>query len=156
MPSDHQSTHLLMVDAHQDSGHRGRDGTLCRFRYQFWTTIGTAIANMVTRDCQQCKLRRPRMLAQSMGPLPDVRLKSATPFRNVMVDLFSPYQINGEVQKQITVEKVMELFTPTCFRELFTFRVFLVTIPLHSWVLIINMSVFVGGQSGYFLTLIRN
>jgi len=56
-----------MKDAHRDSCHRGRDGTLSRFRYQFWTTKGTSLANRVKRECQLCRLRYPQFFEPEDG-----------------------------------------------------------------------------------------
>jgi len=109
--ANHPFTQLLMVDAHKESGHRGRDGTLSRFRYRFWTTQGNSLANRVRRDCQMCKLRSPQLIKQEMGQLPMERLKPAPPFTYVMVDLFGPYSIKGEVQKRVSGKGYGVIFT---------------------------------------------
>ena len=54
IPSNHPVTKLLMVKAHEDSCHRGRDATLARFRQSCWVTHGSKIARAVVSNCQFC------------------------------------------------------------------------------------------------------
>ena len=116
LPSDHPYTRLAMVAAHVECGHRGRDSTLARFRYRFWTPQGSKLANAVKTSCQKCKLRDPQLIQQEMAQLPMDRLKPAPPFNKVMLDYFGPYAVRGEVQKRVTGKVWAVCFTDLCSR----------------------------------------
>ena len=75
-----------MRKAHRQ-GHRGRDGTLAKFREMYWVPRGSKLAQTVKYNCQLCKLRQAKLLQQEMGQLPEARLKPAPPFTHVMHDL---------------------------------------------------------------------
>ena len=45
LPTHHHLTRLLMDRAHKESGHRGRDGTLARFRQKYWVAQGSRLLN---------------------------------------------------------------------------------------------------------------
>ena len=51
-----------------------------------------------------------------MGKLPVDCLKPALPFTHVMVDLFGPYVIRGEVQKRVSGKGYGVIFTDLCSR----------------------------------------
>ena len=102
LPNDHYCTELLLRQAHIDSGHRGRDGTLARFRQSYWITQGAKVARRIVNDCQLCRLRNATLLTQEMGILPTERLQPQPPFNSVMIDLFGTYLDRGEVQKRIS------------------------------------------------------
>ena len=112
----HLVTKLLMKQAHDESGHRGRDPTLARFRQSYWTPRGSKIANKVKIDCPLCILRDTKLLEQIMGQLPVERLVPAPAFQNVCLDLFGPYLVKGEVQKRISMKVYGVIFTDTVMR----------------------------------------
>lgn len=116
LPTHHHVTTLYMRDAHVSGGHRGRDGTLARFRQKFWTPRGSKLAWSVKSKCQLCKLRDAKLLEQQMGMLPEARLKPSPPFNQVMVDLFGPYKVRGEVQKRTTSKVYGVLITDLVMR----------------------------------------
>jgi hypothetical protein len=95
----HHVTRLFMRRAHS-SGDRGRDATLARFRQLYWVTQGSKLAQSIKSKCQMCKLREAKFLEQQMGQLPEARLKPAPAFNHVLIDLFGPYSVRGEVQKR--------------------------------------------------------
>jgi len=110
LPPGHAITTLCMEYAHRKGGHKGRDGTLSRFRQRFWVSRGSKLAWQVANKCQMCRLRDGKLLKQQMGLLPADRLKPMPPFTNVMLDLFGPYRVRGEVQKRITAKAYGVLF----------------------------------------------
>ena len=116
MPYHDYITHLIMKRAHEQSGHRGRDATLARFRQSFWVPRGSKLASCVKNKCQLCKLREPKLLSQQMGMLPEDRLKPGPPFTKVMVDLFGPYKVRGEVQKRTSGKAYGVIFTDMVMR----------------------------------------
>ena len=124
LPSKHPATRLFMERAHQAGGHRGRDATLARFRMRYWTPQGSKLARLVKMDCQLCKLRDAKFLEQPMGLLPEVRLKPAPAFNHVMLDLFGPYTVRGEVQKRTSGKAYGVLFTDLAMRAVHIEAVF--------------------------------
>ena len=95
LPAEHCVTRLLMREAHEACGHRGRDATLARFRCRYWTPHGSKLAWTTKNSCQMCKLRDARLLEQEMGVLPESRFKPSPPFANVMLDSFGPFNVRG-------------------------------------------------------------
>ena len=124
IPSKHPATRIMMWDAHRACKHRGRDSTLARFRHKYWTPHGSKIAWSVVRHCQLCKLRNARLLEQKMGLLPVARMKPGPPFNQVMLDLFGPYKVRGEVQKRITAKVYGVIFTDLTMRAVHIEAVF--------------------------------
>jgi len=116
LPADHIVTRMLMRDAHVASCHRGRDATLARFRGKFWTPHGSKLAWSAKNSCRLCKLRDAQFLEQEMGELPESRLKPAPPFTHVMLDIFGPFKVRGEVQKRTTGKAYGVLFTDMSMR----------------------------------------
>ena len=115
LPTCHRGTRLFMERAHR-AGHRGRDATLARFRQQYWTPHGDKLAKSVKHHCQQCKLREAVLLKQEMAPLPEARLKPSPPFNKVMLDLFGPFLVRGEVQKRTSGKAYGVIFTDMVMR----------------------------------------
>ena len=63
-----------------------------------------------------CKLREAKFQQQQMGLLPDARLKPSPAFNHVMLDLFGPYSVRGEVQKRTSGKAYRVLFTDLVMR----------------------------------------
>ena len=124
LPTKHRLTTLLMVQAHRETIHGGRDPTLARFRQRFWIPQGNKVAASVVDSCQLCKIRRPKLLSQMMGLLPMERSMPSPPFTYVMVDYFGPYKVRGEVQKRISGKAYGVLFTDLVSRAVFIEAVF--------------------------------
>ena len=116
LPYDHPLTELIMRDEHRNGGHRGRDAKLARFRARFWTSHATKLSKKVCKKCQLCKLINVKRMSQIMGKMPPARLKPAPPFTSVMLDLFGPYPVRGEVQKRTTGKAWGVIFTDLCCR----------------------------------------
>ena len=102
LPSSHPVTTLMMKQAHIDNDHRSRDSTVSRFRQKFWVPHAGRIASSVINSCLLCRIRKPKLLTQRMGALPEVRSKPAPPFTYVMIDYFGPYSVRGDIQKRVT------------------------------------------------------
>ena len=116
IPHKHPISRVLMQKAHQDGCHRGRDATLAKFRARFWTSHASKISKAVCDDCQLCKLIHDKRLSQLMGQMPPDRLIPSPPFNSVMLDLFGPYYVRGEVQKRTTGKAWGVIFTDLCCR----------------------------------------
>lgn len=115
LPYKNPLTLMLMKEAHS-KGHPGRDGTLAKFRGKYWTSNANKIASKVISTCQLCKLSRAHTMTQVMGNMPPARLIPAPPFTSIMVDLFGPYAVRGEVQKRTTGKAWGVIFTDLCSR----------------------------------------
>ena len=89
-----------MQHAHQAGGHRGRDATLARFRMHYWTPQNSKLARLVKTNCQLCKLRDAKFFS----------------FNHVMLDLFGPYTVRGEVQKHTSGKAYGVMFTDLAMR----------------------------------------
>ena len=124
LPSHHSLTKLLMLQAHREAIHKSRDTTLARFRQRFWTLQGSKLAASVANNCQLCKLKKPKLLLQRMGQLPEVRSKPAPPFTYVMVDYMGPFSVRGEVQKRTTGKAWTVIFADLVCRAVFLEAVF--------------------------------
>lgn len=118
LPPDHPVTGLFMRDAHISGGHRGRDGTVARFRARYWTSHATKLSKSICGKCQLCKLLRVKLMDQMMGQMPPARLMPAPPFSKVMLDLFGPYLVRGEVQKRTSGKAWGVIFTDLCCRAI--------------------------------------
>lgn len=124
LPTTHPVTKLMMMQAHQDTGHRGRDSTLARFRQKFWIPQGSKIASSTVENCQMCKVKKPTLLTQRMGDLPTVRSKPAPPFTFVAVDYFGHFLVRGDIQKRVTGKAWGIIFTDLVSRAVFLEAVF--------------------------------
>ena len=116
LPNNHPLTRLIMLEAHRDCGHKGQDTTVARFRSRFWTAHATKMSKSICENCQMCKLLHVRDMDQLMGQMPSVRLVPSPPFTSVMLDLFGPYPVRGEVQKRTTGKARGVIFTDLCSR----------------------------------------
>ena len=116
LPNNHPLTRLIMIEAHRDCGHKGRDTTVARFRSRFWTAHATKMSKSICENCQMCKLLHVRDMDQLMGQMPSVRLVPSPPFTSVRLDLFGPYPVRGEVQKRTTGKAWGVIFTDLCSR----------------------------------------
>ena len=84
-----------MVQHYHDSvHHQGRLFTEGAVRPAgFWITGCKRLVNSVIRDCVTCKRLRGHFSSQKMSDLPFDRVKQASPFSYVGVDMFGPWQI---------------------------------------------------------------
>ena len=71
-----------------------------------------------------CRLRDAKFLDQPMGLLPEARLKPAPAFNHVMLDLFGPYTVRGEVQKSTSGKAYGVMFTDLAMRAVHIEAVF--------------------------------
>ena len=111
LPTNHPLTRLAMIEAHETGGHRGRDATLARFRWEYWTTHGARLAKAVCDNCQLCRLREPVVAKPEIGKLPIARLTQSPPFNKVMMDFFGPVRVRGEIQKRVSGKAYGIIFT---------------------------------------------
>ena len=102
LPRDHILTKCLMEDFHVNGGHCGRDRTLFHFRSGFHTSRAQKLAEKITFNCQECKLRHVKLAGQRMGCPPVERFTPGLPFDSSILDMFGPYDIRDAVNKRGT------------------------------------------------------
>ena len=83
---------------------------------KYWTSNAGKLCQGICNRCPLCRLKKAKTVQQVMGPLPPERLLPSPPFTHVMLDLFGPYTIRGEVQKRISGKAWGVLFTDLCSR----------------------------------------
>ena len=76
----------------------------------------TCLRTSVCAQCQRCRILKVKHLKQIMGKMPSGRLLPSAPFSSVMVDLFGPYLVRGEVQKRISGKAWGVIFADLCSR----------------------------------------
>jgi len=65
-----------------------------------------------------------KFLEQPVGLLPEARLRPAPAFHHVMLDLFGPYTVRGEVQKYTSAKAYGVMFTNLAMRAVYIEVVF--------------------------------
>lgn len=100
LPPKAPLTLKLMTECHINACHGGRDATLSIFRARWYTSHATRLAQTVCGSCTLCKKLKAKRIEQMMGQMPPERLMPSPPFDSLVLDLFGPYLIRGEVQKR--------------------------------------------------------
>ena len=105
LPRHDRITELLILKAHEESGHFGTAQTLCKLRDKFWISKGKrTVRKILQNECFHCKRwkAQPFKLPR-MGELAPERLFRSRPFQNTAIDYAGPVQtkqINGEIAKR--------------------------------------------------------
>jgi hypothetical protein len=100
---------LLMINAHEQSGHAAAKGTLATFRIRFWVSKGTALAKWAKKRCPSCLKMDARVVTAPPAPLPAYRSHQQQPFQAVGMDFLGPLQ-----RLQDTNEKIVCTSTYLC------------------------------------------
>lgn len=91
---------------------------------RYWAPHGSELARSVKMSCQLCRLRDANFLKQQMGLLPVARLKPAPAFNHVMLDLFGPFMVRGEVQNRTSGKAYGIMFTDLAMKAVHIEAVF--------------------------------
>ena len=118
LPKHHHVTKLLMIQAHVDALHAGRDGTLARFRSKYYTVNASKLASSVRNKCFRCRLTDGMLQTQLMGNLPLEKLKQAPVFTYVQIDLVGPIEVAGEVQRRVRRKGYAVIFVDLAVRAI--------------------------------------
>ena len=94
LPKNHHLTEMIILEAHKQNGHVGRDHVLTHLQQQFWIIHGKATVKSVLKKCFLCRLRKAKRMFPQMSVLPECRLAwNKPPFSHCGVDLFGPILI---------------------------------------------------------------
>ena len=104
LPPRHRFTHLALLHAHESGYHHGRDRTSVRFRMKFYTSHINRASLSACKSCTMCKRVKKVILQQKMGMLPPERLSPSPPFNYIVLDLFGPFHVRGEVNPRTTLK----------------------------------------------------
>lgn len=85
---------------------------------------GNKLARSMKMNCQLCKLPDANFLEKQIGLLPEARLKPAPVFNHVMLDLFGPYMVRGDVKKRTSGKAHGVMFTDLAMRAVHIEAVF--------------------------------
>lgn len=85
---------ILVQDAHQRTGHAGRQHVLAEIRRKFWILKGSSAVRRVLRICLNCRRTRAPVEGQKMANLPEERITAMEPpFTRSGADYFGPFYV---------------------------------------------------------------
>ncbi|XP_063841247.1 uncharacterized protein LOC135101332 [Scylla paramamosain] len=97
LPTKHRLTEVCIKDIH-DKDHGGIESTLCKLQAKFWIPQARKLIKSVKSRCVTCRRLEKQVIGQSMGPVPEERLKPSPPFYHSALDLFGPLMIKDTVK----------------------------------------------------------
>ena len=109
LPRRGEVVDLIIADAHERSGHVGRQHVMAELRKTYWALRANTAVRRVLKDCLSChRLQRPTE-QQKMADLPEDRVEEGhAPFYSTGVDYFGPFFVRrGRAQ----VKKYGVIFT---------------------------------------------
>ena len=71
---------------------------LCKVQVKFWIPQARKLIKSVKSRCVTCRRLERKVIGQSMGPVPEERLKPSPPFYYSALDLFGPIMIKDTVK----------------------------------------------------------
>ena len=85
-------TELIPRDAHEITGHGGRNFMLAHLYKKYWIMGANSLARTVIHWCVVCRKQRAKVCEQQMSDLPKDRVTAENPpFTCVGVDYFGPF-----------------------------------------------------------------
>lgn len=79
LPKHHHVSTLILRHTHQETGHRGRNYTLSRWREKFWIPQADSALRKILSKCVTCRKISAKPGEQRMANLPQDRLIPAKP-----------------------------------------------------------------------------
>ena len=74
LPTKHRLTDLCVKDGH-DRDHGGVESTMCKLQAKFWIPQARKLIRSIKSRCVICRKLEKKIIGQSMGPVPEERLK---------------------------------------------------------------------------------
>ena len=109
-------TELIMRDAHEKTGHGGRNFMLAHLYQKYWIIGANSLARTVIHRCIVCRKQRAKVCEQQMADLPHDRVTAENPpFTCVGVDYFGPFLVK---RGRSVVKRYGVLFTCLCTRAI--------------------------------------
>ena len=93
LPRSHHLTELIIRDAHDRTGHSGREHVLAKCREKYWIIGARGAIRALLQKCVKCKKRDGQACIQQMADLPADRLTPADVFSVCMCDYFGPFHV---------------------------------------------------------------
>ena len=92
LPDDGRLTEMIVQEAHEKTGHSGRQMVLANVRKRFWILKGSSCVRRVLGRCTVCrKHRNPE--SQKMANLPAERVAIEPAFTHTGMDYFGPFYV---------------------------------------------------------------
>lgn len=105
LPKNHHVTQLIVRHIHDGLGHSGRSHTLSRLRQKIWIPEAISAIRKVISKCVTCRKISGVKGEQFMA---DLLKERVTPFTNVGVDFFCPFEVK---HGRATVKRYGVVFT---------------------------------------------
>lgn len=118
LPSQHAFTKLYMQYLH-DRDHSGVESTLAKLQAKYWVPRARKIIRAIKAKCIMCRRIDKICEGQTMGELPEERLKPSPPFYNTSVDLFGPMYVKDVVKKRTQLKVYGVLFNCLASRAVY-------------------------------------
>ena len=116
VPKETSIAKLIVQEAHQTSGHSGREYVLSIVRQKFWIVHANALVRRVLAACFECRRRQSKPNTQKMADLPAARITpDQPPFTNTGIDYFGPFMVK---QKRSLVKRYGVIFTCLAVRAI--------------------------------------
>ncbi|XP_058827460.1 uncharacterized protein LOC131687395 [Topomyia yanbarensis] len=94
LPRNHHVTTIIIMWYHHKFLHGNRETVINEMLQRFHVSCLRVVVRSVTRECQQCKIRKAKPSVPRMSPLPAARLGAFfRPFTFVGLDYFGPMTI---------------------------------------------------------------
>ena len=99
LPREHRFS-LLYAEHVHGIGHHGVSTTVSKIRLRFWIPKIRNMVSSIRHKCVICKKLDGNLSVQTMGQLPEERLKPSPPWHNTAIDLFGPLKIRDQVKRR--------------------------------------------------------
>ena len=107
LPKDGRLTEMIVQEAHEKTGHSGRQMVLASVRKRFWILKGSSCVRKVLGHCTVCRRHR-NPESQKMADLPAERVAIEPAFTHTGMDYFGPFYVK---QNRSQVKRYGVIFT---------------------------------------------